>query len=144
MWSDATPRPPFVIPVRVGSLETICSRGTPVKHGKIVVSRGLPESNYKGQHTAVGAPSTVATCAARAADIRKSAGAIETDQPIEPVNLGQPLMAHATLMVIEGVNNDVFGAAVRVICGVDDRDTSTSSRLRTASTARSASAKTRR
>ena len=117
---DATA--PFVIPVRVGSLEMICSRGTPVKTWQ---NRGVPRvarKQLRGSNISQWVPHPRLRPALRDRPTSgKSAGAIEADQPIEPVNLGQPLMAHATLMVIEGVNNDVFGAAVRVICGVDGR-----------------------
>ena len=46
---------------------------------------------------------------------------LEADQAIEPLDLGEPLMAEATLVVVEPVNNDFLRGAVRVICGVHRR-----------------------
>ena len=46
---------------------------------------------------------------------------LEADQAIKPVDLGKALVAEATLMVIEPVDDDVLCAAVRVIRGVHRR-----------------------
>jgi hypothetical protein len=52
---------------------------------------------------------------------RHSGGVFEADQAIEPLDLGEPLMAEATLVVVEPVNKYVLRAAVGVICGVHRR-----------------------
>ena len=50
-----------------------------------------------------------------------SGGVFEADQAIEPPDLGEPLMAEATLMVVERVDNYFLPGAVRVIRRVHRR-----------------------
>ena len=46
---------------------------------------------------------------------RLSGGVLEADQATKPLDLGEPLMAETTLVVVERVNNYFLRAAVRVI-----------------------------
>jgi hypothetical protein len=56
-----------------------------------------------------------------------SAGALEADQVIEPVDLGKALVAASTLVIIERVNDDVLCAAIRLIRGIHCRGGQTQS-----------------